>query len=134
MITLSDILLVAKYAIAIMIVVTIVLAPAWLARQTAGYDSGSSGQLDIRLDGHRMALVIILVIKKIIPHPGDFFTPPFNTSPLRMVAHIPQWEHLNAHRLRAPRKPCLRGWNPGGGCRAPRDGGWGLVTRSLGEG
>ena len=62
-----------------------------------------------------MALVIILVIKKIIPHTGDFFTPPFNTSPLRMVAHIPQWEHLNAHRLRAPRKCNFRGWNLGGG-------------------
>ena len=31
----------------------------------------------------------------------------------------------NAHRPRAPRKHSLRGWNPGGGCRAPRDGGWG---------
>lgn len=34
MITPSDILLVAKYTVAIMIVITIILAPAWLARQT----------------------------------------------------------------------------------------------------
>ena len=31
--------------------------------------------------------------------------------------------------FRAPRKPCLRGWNLGGGCRAPRDGGWGYESR-----
>lgn len=34
MITLSDILPVAKYAISILIIAIIVLAPAWLARQT----------------------------------------------------------------------------------------------------
>jgi len=34
MITLSDILPVAKYAISILIIAVIVLAPAWLARQT----------------------------------------------------------------------------------------------------
>ena len=34
MITTPDILLVIKYALAICIVVVIVLAPAWLARQT----------------------------------------------------------------------------------------------------
>ena len=35
---------------------------------------------------------------------------------------------MNAHRPRAPRKHSLRGWNPGGGCRAPRDGGWGNTS------
>lgn len=34
MITLSDILPVAKYAISILIIAVIVLVPAWLARQT----------------------------------------------------------------------------------------------------
>ena len=34
MITLSDILPVAKYAISILIIAVIVLAPAWLARKT----------------------------------------------------------------------------------------------------
>lgn len=34
MITPTDILLVIKYAVAIMIVFTIILTPAWLARQT----------------------------------------------------------------------------------------------------
>lgn len=34
MITLSDILPVAKYAISILIIAVIVLSPAWLARQT----------------------------------------------------------------------------------------------------
>lgn len=34
MITPTDILLVIKYAVAIMIVLTIILTPAWLARQT----------------------------------------------------------------------------------------------------
>ena len=37
---------------------------------------------------------------------------------------VPGWS--NAHRPRAPRKQSLRWWNPGGGCRALRDGGWGL--------
>ena len=46
----------------------------------------------------------------------------------------PQREHTNAHRPRAPRKHSLRGWNLGGGCRALRDGGWGISPKPLAKG
>ena len=75
MITASDVLLIIKYVLAALIVIGVILAPAWLARQT-GYDSGTTGQLDFRLDGNRMAVVIILVVKKIkIPHFWGIFIP-----------------------------------------------------------
>ena len=53
-------------------------------KKQTGYDSCSIGQLDFRLDNYRVAVVIILVIKKIkIPRLGDFLCSPFPRAPQR---------------------------------------------------
>ena len=58
--------------------------------------------------------------------PGWLMPPP-KSGRITIIRRIGR---MNAHRPRAPRKHSLRGWNPGGGCRAPRDGGWGTRVTS----